>query len=312
MMTLLSDLYEVLPQIYARLSCHDVNCLLSVIVPKEFKGGLNHWFEDALTEALLARLHYVQKPAAVLFEWAETIVDSVAIFHRALPDYPSHKMREQARLEMEELEKHLPDSDILWSLASMIADGTCSHAFLMFIADMRACRDVDIREGSLALVDLLARKGLMTITQHGDFLVHLMDEACVRDDTHLLHMAIARYKKLAIAPETVRKKASELLVIAIDAEFIEKNDENALLERVELLIRELGADPRYAAREIYFTPLSKACREGLEHVARHLVKKCGVHPTTCPGTHCCLRMVRFSGNKALERFIVKEMYNTRV
>jgi len=79
------------------------------------------------------------------------------------------------------------------------------------------------------------------------------------------------------------------------------------------LIANFGADPCFSSPELYFTPLSKACLDGLEKVARHLVKRHGVRPTTrtYDVLRCCLTMVRRSTNRALERFIVRELYDTR-
>lgn len=322
MSTFLYKLYEVLPCIYERLSCHDVNCLLDALEKDEPD---RFCMEDHLTVALVARLHHVQKPATVLFEWIDCITDSAAVIDRALSSIACRKLCEQASRERDELdpEKGMPENVEKWSLASMIADGTCARPFLMFVADANAEVDVYFREGCLALVKLLAGKGIMSVAQYEDFLVHLMDEACFRNDTPLLRMAATHYKNLPVSSAPPReddedviarrkKMASEMIVIAIDAGFGQGN-ENAIVERIDLLVTELGADPHFSPSSsktgVYFTPLSKACSEGLEKVARHLVKKYGVRPMTGDGVQCCLKTARSSENKTLERFIVREMYN---
>lgn len=301
-------MHEVLPHIYASLPFHDINCLLVALETEErLLNGERfdpEWFRDASVDALLARLRGDQKPAAVVFEWLQCVVDSATVLDRALSVYPCCELREHARTERDECQE---ENDVIWSMACMMTNGMCSRPFLMFMANA----DAELREGGLALVQQLHRNGTLTAMQHGEFLSNLMDEACVRNDTSLLRMTVARYKTLPIPPNIVRETASRQLVFAIDADFGGREDEHALQQRVETLITELGADPCYSSEGLYFTALSKACREGLERVARYLVKNRGVRPTTsADGRRCCLTMARFSEKVTLEKFIIREMYRT--
>ena len=297
--------------VFAGLPVHDMLCLCVVLA--DDPTGRGGSFTDLQIEAFLAKLRLIRKPASVMFEWMETVDDGGEVFSKALPYYPSETLREQARDERDEL----PENDVLLrSLACMLSgDGSgCSGPFVSYVAQ----GDTGIREAGMTLVDQLAREGIVDASEHTDFLWSLVCEGCSRNDNRLFRTAVSRLKRCVhtIDPEALRTRASKNLVIWIDARYAANGDDegqDALIERIDALIANFGADPCFSSPELYFTPLSKACLDGLEKVARHLVKRHGVRPTTrtYDVLRCCLTMVRRSTNRALERFIVRELYDTR-
>ena len=294
--------------IFAGLSVHDTTCLCAVLAADP--TGTTRSFHELQVEAFSSQLRLNRKPASLMFEWMETVDDDGEVFSEALRDYPSEKLCELARHEREELSEN---DVVLRSLACMLSgDGSgCSAPFVSYVAR----GDGGIRETGMILVDQLARKGIVDASGHTDFLWSLLCEGCSRNDNQLFRTSVSRLGRCVHTSdrEALRTRASECLVVWTDARYAANGDDEgqeALIERIDALIADFGADPSFTSPELYFTPLSKACTDGLEKVARHLVKRHGVRPTTSPDDvlRCCLKTARFSSNRTLELFIIRELY----
>lgn len=261
-------------------------------------------------------------PAGTLLEWSEHV--SPHLIKNVLARNPS-RLRECARKERERLSEakfwrckladRLEDfltMDVREALASTVASDRSSFTHIMaqhvFDAQASSERKITLYRSQTKALNCLVAVGLRTADTLDSFQCFLLDLACFHGDLVLMHEIVADVSRDERRVPELRKVAAQSMVSCIDADAAAGN-EAAICQRVRFLVEVAGADPNYSDEDTYFTPISKACREGLLLVAR-LLRRYGasLHVDEENELHDCLKMARFSEKPLVIRFVITEQY----